>query len=75
MKIGNDEYIDKSSDRVKHFLNDKWLCRYLRPRKVVFENISEFKRDFSPLLRDFNMKPVLTSVKNPQSNAPVELVH
>ena len=27
------------------------------------------------MLKDFDIKPVLTSVKNPQSNAPVERVH
>ena len=49
--------------------------RYPRTRKVVFDNGPEFKRDFDPLLKDFDIKPVLTSVKNPQSNAPFERVH
>ena len=52
--------------------NKKWLCRNLRPRKVVFDNGSEFKQYFTPLLKEFNIKHVLTSVKNPQVNAPVE---
>ena len=73
--IGNDEYIDKSSARVSQLFNNTWLSRYLRPRKVVFDNGSEFKRDFTPMLKDFDIKTVLTSVKNPQSNAPVEQVH
>ena len=55
--------------------NNTWLCRYPRPRKVVFDDGSEFKRDFTPLLKYFDIKPVLTSVKKPQSNAPVERVH
>ena len=38
----------------------------------MFENRSEFKREFTPLLKDLNMKPVLTPVKNPQDNSPVE---
>ena len=41
----------------------------------MFDNGSEFIRDFTPLLKDFDIKPVLTSVKNPQANDPVELVH
>ena len=69
---GNDEYIDKSSDRVSQLFNNTWLCRYLRPRKVVFDNGSEFKQDFTPLLKDFDIKLVLTSVKNPQANDMVE---
>ena len=45
------------------------------PRKVVFDNSSKFKRDFTPFLKYFDIKPVLTSVNNPQSNAPVERLH
>ena len=41
----------------------------------MVDNGSDFKRDFNPLLKDFYVKPVLTSVKNPQSNTPVERVH
>ena len=41
----------------------------------MFDNVSEFKRYFTPLLKDFNIKPVLTPVKNPQANSPVEQVH
>ena len=55
--------------------NNTWLCRYSRPRKVAFENGYEFKQDFTPLLKEFYIKPVLTSVKNPQANAPVERVY
>ena len=73
--LGNDEYIDKSSDRVSQLFNKTLLCRYPRPRKVVFDNGSEFKRNFNPLLKDFDIKPVLTSVNNPQANAPLEQVH
>ena len=42
--IGNDEYIDKSSARVSQFFNNTWLCRFPRPRKVVFDNGSGFKQ-------------------------------
>ena len=72
---GNDEYIDKSSDRVSQLFNKTWLCRYPRPRKVVFDNGSEFKQYFTTLQKDFNIKPVLTSINNPQANAPVERVN
>ena len=55
--------------------NNTWICRYSRPRKVAFDNSYEFKRDFTPLLKDLYIKPVLTSFKNPQANAPVERVY
>ena len=55
--------------------NNIWLCIYLRPRNGLFDNGYEFKRDFTPFLKDFDIKPVLMSVKNPQSKNPVEKVH
>ena len=72
---GNDECIDKSSDMVSKFFNNTWIFRYLIPRKVVFNNGYKFKRDLTPLVKDVNMKPVLITVKNTQSNATVERVH
>ena len=41
--VVNDEYIDKSSNRVIQLFNSTWLSRYLRPPKFVFENGSDFK--------------------------------
>ena len=64
--LGNDEYIDKSSAGVSQMFNNTWLCRYPRPRKVGFDNVYEFKLYFTPLLKDFDIKPVF---------APVERVH
>ena len=45
----NDEYIHNSSARMSQLFNNKWISRYLRPRKVVFYKGSEFKQDFTPL--------------------------
>ena len=73
--LANDEYIDKSSDRISHIFSKTWIFRYPRARKVVFDNGSEFKQDFNPLLKDPDIKTILTLVKMPQSNAPVEQVH
>ena len=41
----------------------------------MFDNVSEFKQDFTTLLKDFDIKPVFTLVRNPQANAPVERAH
>ena len=41
----------------------------------MFDNGYEFKLDFIPLIKYLDLKPVLTSVKNPQDNSPVERVH
>ena len=51
------------------------MSRYQRPCRVVFHNGSEPKRDFIPLLKDFDIKHVCTTVGNPQANGPLEQVH
>ena len=66
IKVQNQEYIDKTSARISQLFNNMWLSRYPRPKQVVFDDGSEFKRDFILLLKDFDIKPVLTSIKNPQ---------
>ena len=71
----NDEYIDKSSARVIKVFNNARLCRYPHPRKVVFDDGSKFKGGFTPFLKDFDVKCVLTKVKKPQANALVERVY
>ena len=40
-----------------------------------FYKWSDLKRYFVPLLKYFSIKPVCTTVKNLQANAPVERVH
>jgi len=74
-RIKNKTAIDKSSARISQIFNDIWLSRYPRPKKVIFDNGSKFKKDFVPLLQDFAIKPTCTTIKNPQSNAPVERIH
>ena len=71
--LGKDEYIDKSSSRVIRLFNSTWLWRYLRPRTVLFDKGSDFKKEFTSLLKDLDIKAVLSSVKNLQANAPIEL--
>ena len=39
---GNNNYIDKSYSRVSQMFNNTWISRHPRPRKVVFDNESEF---------------------------------
>ena len=66
---------EKSSARISQLFNNTWLARYPRLRKVIFDNGSEFKKDFLPLLHDLAIKPTPASVKNPQANAILERVH
>ena len=45
---GNDKYIDNSYARVSQLFNKIWLSRF-HPQKIVFDNRSEFKQDFTRL--------------------------
>ena len=55
--------------------NNTWLFIYPLPRKVVFDNGSEFKQYFNPMLMDFDIKPVSNPVNIPQTNDPVYRLH
>ena len=74
-EIAEVPYEDQSSARISKLFDQVWLCRYPRPNRVRFDNGSEFKKDFIPLLEDFAIKPKPTTIKNPQSNAIIERVH
>ena len=65
---------NNSADNARIF-NNIWLSRYPRPRKVIMDNGSEFKRDFKPLLKTFGIKAKHIIVRNPQANAVLERVH
>ena len=62
------------SSRVSQLFNNTFICRYPRPHKVVFDNGYDLKKDFTPLRKDFDIKPVLTTIKNPQANVPVKRI-
>ena len=66
---------DQTSARVSQLFDNVWLSRYPRPRKVLYDNGSEFKKNFQPLLVDLAIKPTCTSIKNPQANAILERIH
>ena len=50
--------------RISQILNITWLSRYLRPRKVIFDNGNEFKKDFLPLLMDFSINSMVPGPVN-----------
>ena len=63
------------SARISQLFNEVWRSRYPRPCKVIFNNGSEFKKNFILLLKDFDVKPTCTAIKNPQENAILERIH
>ena len=57
-------------------MDEAWLSRYPRPVRIVFDQGTEYKNiDFESHLVNLGIKPVPTSVKNPQANAILERVH
>ena len=67
--------LDQSSAQISKLFDEVWLSRYPCPHKVLFDNGSEFKKNFQPLLNDFVIKATCTSIKNPQANAILEQIH
>ena len=59
------EIPDKSSAIISHIFDSMWLAYYPCPRKVIFDNGNESKKDFLALLHDFANKPTPTTTKNP----------
>ena len=64
-----------NSATASNIFNNVWLSRYPRPRKVIYDNGNEFKKDFLPLLEDFSIRPTPTTIENPQANAVLERIH
>ena len=71
----NNEYREKLSSSVRHLFDKTFLWRYSRLCKVLFDNGSKFKREYTPLLKEFTITIICISIKNPQSNAQVEQIH
>ena len=55
---------NNSADAARIF-NNTWLSRYPRPRKVIMDNGSEFKRDFKPPTENLSYKSKAYQCKKP----------
>ena len=65
-----------TSSVVAQAFEDNWLSRYPAPSKCIHDNGNGFLGPaFSSMLRKNKIKSVPTTVKNPQSNATVEMMH
>ena len=69
------EISDKMSGTMFRKLDNVWLARYPRPKKIIFDNGKEFKKDFRHIFDDYGVVPRPTTVKNPQANSILERVH
>ena len=55
--------------------NQIWIYIYPLPYEFMFNNVYELKKGFVPLIKDLSIKPVCTTVNNPQNNALLEWMH
>ncbi len=46
------EVDNKTSSHLSHLLNRVWLNRYTLPRRIIFDNGTEFKKDFRSICQD-----------------------
>ena len=65
----------KTSARISQIFNNTWLLCYPRPRKIIFDNRDEYKKDFLYLLNDFSIQSTPITIKNPQVHSIFERVH
>ena len=66
----------KTAYHLARKFDSQWLCRYPRPKMVVFDNGGEFVgREFQELLCSYGIERKPTTVLNPQSNGIKERMH
>ena len=67
---------EKKSYHLSRKFDAQWLCRYPRPKRVVYDNGGEFVgKEFQELLCSYGVDRVPTTVMNPQSNGIKERIH
>ena len=57
------EIKNKTSAEMSQLLDEVWLSRYPRPQNIIFDNGSEFKKDFRYIFEDYGIKPKPTTIK------------
>ncbi len=66
----------KESIYIANKVEQVWFTRYPWPVKVTFDRGSEFMSDFAQMVQeDLGLKKKPTTVKNPQENAILEIIH
>ncbi|OWZ06330.1 Pol Polyprotein [Phytophthora megakarya] len=52
-----------------------WLRKYPLPGRVIYDQGSEFKKEFFDLLESCGMTAVSTTTRDPQANRIIERLH
>jgi transposase InsO family protein len=67
---------NKTFYHISILFDSKWLCRYPKPRQVIYDNGTDFTRgEFQELLQSYGIQLVSTTMRNPRSNGVIERVH
>ncbi|POM79175.1 Pol protein [Phytophthora palmivora] len=66
---------DAFSDETSYLFDRLWLCRYPRPGRVMYDQGTEFKKEFVELLESYGIAAVPTTTRNPQANSIIERLH
>ncbi|POM69306.1 Pol protein [Phytophthora palmivora] len=73
--VAKQSVADASSDETAYLFDRLWLCRYPRPGRVIYDQGTEFKKEFFELLESDGIAAVPTTIRNPQANSVIERRH
>ena len=68
-------YGDPNTFTCQKILDNLWLSRYSRLKKIGFDNGSEFKMEFQDLCANMGLKQCPSNACNSQSNVILERIH
>ncbi|EGZ16399.1 hypothetical protein PHYSODRAFT_509657 [Phytophthora sojae] len=66
---------DASSDDAAFVFDRFWLCHNPRPVRVIYDQGTEFKKEFFELLESFGIHAIPTTTRKPQANGIIERLH
>ena len=67
---------DKEPGTIANAVEQAWLTRYPWPAIIVYDNGTEFLREFTEMIKDdYGIEKKGTTVQNPQANAILERIH
>lgn len=70
------EITNKEANTVANIVEKTWLTQYPWPKKVTYDQGSEFLAEFGTMIqKDYGIDKHPASTRNPQANAIIERVH
>ncbi|GMF47594.1 unnamed protein product [Phytophthora fragariaefolia] len=67
--------IDRKSAEAARIVDQRWLNRYPRPERCIYDQGSEFAAEFTELLDSYGVQRDGTTAKKPQANSTIKRVH